>query len=169
MAIYGTQLTAEEACERIASFLEANPDAWMRGTYARDANGRCCQPEDPGAIRFCALGLVIKFAGNNAVGNHICTLLSMAVTPPGMMATISAARFNDDTARDVTDVIAMFRCAAAIARLPAPAFGMRALYHDFVRPLRERPVTFNWEELVAKAEAEFSAKAAADALEAEAA
>jgi hypothetical protein len=130
---YHCDLTPDEACDRIANFLESNPDSWLRGAYARERDGQLCQPDDPSAARFCALGLVIKFC-NGGLGNYVASLLSAAVTPPGGVA-VSAVRFNDEFARDVTDVIAMFRCAAQIARLAPAALGTRALYLDFVRPL----------------------------------
>ena len=101
----GTCTTFSEALLAGADFLEANPDKWTRGTYARDEVGQSIGPLHPDACTFCALG-----AARRACGITHYDLVELQ--PPGDTRFGDVFLFNDNHAETVFDVIRFMREAA---------------------------------------------------------
>lgn len=129
MAMFGDEVmgftkTPQQYCAEIADFLSTHRDAWTQGSMARDASGEACDTDDPAARRWCALGLIDKFARWPHLTRRCATLLSRVVTPIYAKRDLprSPAAYNDAPGRTVDDVITMFRCASYMPELPEDGF-----------------------------------------------
>lgn len=107
-----TTMSPQHCCAAIANFLEADRGAWIRGTFAIDHRGARRQPSDPDARAWCALGLVQKFTRSVREYNGVVELLARALTPLGSGVIRAVDRYNDRVAKDVDDIIRLFRCAS---------------------------------------------------------
>lgn len=110
-------LSPQEYCAHIAQFLQDNPDAWTRGEYARARNNWPTHPHDPEAKQFCTLGLLLRFVPNEK--RSACErLLSRVITPYNHGGAVQVVSYNDSFAKDVNDIIAMFRAASYLPDVP---------------------------------------------------
>lgn len=73
-----------EILKRARSIL-ASPDRWTQFALARRADGRSCYPSEPGAVRFCAYGALVRAAAELKMGHGdkvaMAELAAMAWAP----------------------------------------------------------------------------------------
>lgn len=104
--------TAQDYCGEIANYLEANPDAWGKGTLAWSRDGVAVPPRDPTAISWCVLGLIDHFVDLLSMRQCCWDLLARVVTPLGKEQPYSIHRYNDAERRTLTDIVRLFRAAS---------------------------------------------------------
>lgn len=119
-ATEAANLTPQQYCGQIAAFLQEHPDAWTRGEYARTSDNDPCDPDDDEAVKLCTLGLIMKFVRNDVIRRQCERLCSRTITPYNSPHAVSIVSFNDGHAKDVQDVVAMFRAASYLPNVPDP-------------------------------------------------
>jgi len=94
------------------------PKRWTQHTFALDAHGDESEPNEPGAVCWCALGAIRHVCGESSRADWSLLALSaddaLEVVLPRHVDGIDA--FNDDAATQHADVIAAFDRAIAAER-----------------------------------------------------
>lgn len=92
---------------------------WLQHIYAKDADGRCVDPDDERAASFCVIGALSRVHGKKyhlfrefAGVDHL-----MRVTRCGIPEGLSV--WNDRAERTQAEVVEAFRKAAELARAEA--------------------------------------------------
>lgn len=106
-------LTPQQHCANIADFLQENPGAWTTRYLALNGMGFPVSSLDPEAAQWCAQGLIDKFSGDASTRRRISWLLTRVITPRGEPPK-SYVAYNDHDARDVYDIISLFRAASLL-------------------------------------------------------
>lgn len=94
---------------------------WTTGVLAKKANGHTvCDPLDPSAKCFCALGALCRGNGIHATGYamevEIDSPVYLAANVLDSVAGFSAAEFNDNVARNKRDVVRVYDEAITFAK-----------------------------------------------------
>jgi hypothetical protein len=84
--------------------LLAGPGAWIRGTYARDRNGKDVGPYNPDAVCWCVQGAMGKLRFSEEARAYVKPLIDN-----------SWAAWNDDPSRTHLEVVEMIERAAVAA------------------------------------------------------
>lgn len=104
--------------EAIADEIEQYPERWCQGIFARDADGKDCEPDDfvdrpkyrHDFSQWCGAGLAMRdgFTDTEAQSMYL------KAKPKGAPTYFSV--WNDAPERTPADIVALFRKAAALAR-----------------------------------------------------
>lgn len=99
---------------REAAALIEQPGRWSKGFYALYADGGACDPLDPEAVCWCALGAIVKVAGTDRYEQRGGGGLSeYAIATEAFVREIGAFPGNfNDTAASVEVVTEKMRAAA---------------------------------------------------------
>lgn len=104
---------------RRAKALISDPNAWVQGCFAEDADGTEVEPRDPSARSWCAVGAVIK-VGDDTVVEAAEGLLTDALAPVvPYWGDRSVAKFNDASATTHGAVMGLFDLAITLAEQAA--------------------------------------------------
>jgi len=111
-------VTISETLAKLADELEAHPEHWTQGHYARDSRGVAVTPDSREAVCWCMKGLFFREAAalllpNYRVTWHVTSLsdhVRSVLRRKGFLANVSA--YNDNRDRTVTEVIETLREAA---------------------------------------------------------
>lgn len=103
-------MTNQEIADKldaIGAELEAHPERWTQGAFARSVDGECTLSSSRGAACWCVAGFMTRYFGANMYPDPYVT----RAIDDNMFA-----RWNDVPGRTAAEVAAAFHRAAQLAR-----------------------------------------------------
>lgn len=81
---------------------------WTRGAFAKDAIGRSIAIESKAAVKFCAVGILIRVGTESSYKYSVVSKARLRVE---RLIHSTLMEWNDETAKSETEVIEMFQKA----------------------------------------------------------